>query len=186
MFPNLFVSLFKFVLFIYLLLLLTICSYCCLREALRLAFGVLEKDGHINFRDFLLLMAEYHPRIRECWVASHTPQWTLLNILSSPSIHLLPIAEYQVLCIFKALQKGQEDKTDTTHIDHGISLEDFYNFYEIQNMKWRRVGTCSGCGRGACALWTWADGCFVLFCFAAMTVPGWPRSEMVCKFSSPS
>ena len=64
--------------------------------------------------------------------------------LTMPSVlpNLPPTAEYQVLCIFKALQNRQEGIADIG--DH-ISLEEFYKFYELQKIKWKRVG----------AWWVW-------------------------------
>ena len=84
----------------------------------------------------------------------------------------LPVAEYQVLCIFKALQKRQVAcQEGTTHRDHHcLSIEEFYNFYELQNMRWKRVGFC-GCGISSS----------LTAVNVVMTVPGRPCSQMVRK-----
>ena len=45
------------------------------------------------------------------------------------------LAEFEVMCIFKALHK------DSAHIQprQGISREEFYSFYEVQGMRWKQV-----------------------------------------------
>ena len=42
------------------------------------------------------------------------------------------IAEYQVMCIFKALQGTSEPQ-------EYICLKQFLNFYEVQNLNWKQV-----------------------------------------------
>ena len=44
-------------------------------------------------------------------------------------------ADFEVMCMFKALHK------DTTYIGQHqpISREEFYNFYEVQDMRWKEV-----------------------------------------------
>ena len=37
------------------------------------------------------------------------------------------------MCIFKGLQRDDSMSHDT------LCLEDFYSFYEIQNLKWKQV-----------------------------------------------
>ena len=41
-------------------------------------------------------------------------------------------AEYHVMCIFKALQKDPAPQ-------ESLCLEEFYNFYEMQNLQWKKV-----------------------------------------------
>ena len=42
-------------------------------------------------------------------------------------------AEWQVMCVFKALHANPND----THSE--LSDKEFYDFYEVQNLKWRQV-----------------------------------------------
>ena len=42
-------------------------------------------------------------------------------------------AEWQVMCVFKALHTNREEE----HTD--LCLEEFYTFYEVQNLKWTQV-----------------------------------------------
>ena len=43
------------------------------------------------------------------------------------------LALWQVMCVFKALHKNH-------HEDHTpLSEQEFYSFYEFQNLKWREV-----------------------------------------------
>ena len=54
----------------------------------------------------------------------------------SECVYVLPfvyLAEWQVMCVFKALLVNPRE--DHTH----LSREEFYDFYEIQNLKWREV-----------------------------------------------
>lgn len=100
-------------------------------------------------------MDYYKPKIRESciWL------WTQLNYLAclplSPSPFLLllllplplpppfishssssrsyPLAEWQVMCIFKALHINEEEQ------DQGLTLEEFKKFYEVLDYKWTEV-----------------------------------------------
>ena len=63
-------------------------------------------------------------------------------------------AEWQVMCVFKALHVNPND----THSE--LREKEFYDFYEVQNLKWRKVhcklgllfihshGSTSGSGGG--------------------------------------
>ena len=42
-------------------------------------------------------------------------------------------AVYQVMCDFKALKADNRQREDT------VTLEEFYTFYDIQNLKWTKV-----------------------------------------------
>ena len=43
------------------------------------------------------------------------------------------LAEWQVMCVFRALHKKR-------HQDHTpLSKKEFYSFYQVQNLKWRKV-----------------------------------------------
>ena len=46
-------------------------------------------------------------------------------------------AEFEVMCMFKSLHE------DSTHIGQHqpISREEFNNFYEVQDMRWKQVCT---------------------------------------------
>ena len=46
-------------------------------------------------------------------------------------------AEWQVMCIFKALHKDPKQQHQE------LSREDFYSFYEVQDLKWKQVRTTS-------------------------------------------
>ena len=43
------------------------------------------------------------------------------------------VAEWQVMCIFKALHTNPNEQ----HTD--LSVDEFYNFYEVRDLKWRQV-----------------------------------------------
>ena len=63
-------------------------------------------------------------------------------------------AEWQVMCIFKALHKDPKQQHQE------ISLEDFYSFYELRDLKWKQVST-QYYGQVCCA---WAG--YTLICIA--------------------
>lgn len=49
-------------------------------------------------------------------------------------------ADFEVMCMFKALHK------DATHVGQHqpLSSEEFYNFYEVQDMRWKEVSHLIG------------------------------------------
>eukprot|EP00731_Ephydatia_muelleri_P023032 Em0015g615a len=73
------------------------------REALRRAYAVLAGPNGIEFHEFLLFLQEYRPR---------TPEW-------------------QVMCMFKALQGDPNDPHSS------LTLQQFYNFYSVTNCHWK-------------------------------------------------
>jgi two pore calcium channel protein 1 len=86
------------------------------REALKLAFYVLidEERRGITYNDFHFFMLEYNSRI----------------------------PEYQVMCMFKALQNDNSDFVtwgDNEGHNDFLTLENFLNFYETRLYKWERV-----------------------------------------------
>ena len=48
-------------------------------------------------------------------------------------VHTLLTAEWQVMCVFKALHVNPNDQ----HSE--LRDTEFYDFYEVQNLKWREV-----------------------------------------------
>ena len=67
-----------------------------------------------------------------------------LEFLTPVKISLHP-AEWQVMCVFKALHVNSNDR----HSE--LKEAEFYNFYEVQNLKWREVSeqlwhaVCTAC-----------------------------------------
>ena len=57
-------------------------------------------------------------------------------------VSLISLAEFEVMCMFKALHKD----TAYVHPYQGISREEFYSFYEVQGMRWKQVGHNMMCG----------------------------------------
>lgn len=72
-----------------------------------------------------------------CFVYS---SFTCLTNLHSLSAKLLNpcLAKWQVLCIFKALQKIdiRKKKSDDENCSHPLTVEEFYHFYEALDFKW--------------------------------------------------
>ena len=57
----------------------------------------------------------------------------LMYINDNPSVIVLyNVAEYHVLCIFKALQNSSQWQ-------EYLHLEDFLKFYEVQSLQWKQV-----------------------------------------------
>ena len=50
---------------------------------------------------------------------------------------IINIADFEAMCIFKALRRGKESKAGEVPV---ISREEFNSFYEVQGMKWKQVG----------------------------------------------
>ena len=47
-------------------------------------------------------------------------------------------AEWQVMCIFKALQKNV-NPLEQQEQDHYLTKEEFHDLYDIWNLKWKLV-----------------------------------------------
>ncbi len=69
-----------------------------------------------------------------------SPEKALYLVAPPPPSHT---AEWQVMCIFKALhQSGPRTSHSDDDDDEGVkdlTLEQFYGFYEVFNLKWKRV-----------------------------------------------
>ena len=48
-------------------------------------------------------------------------------------VYVAIVAEWQVMCIFKALHRRPQDQY------HGLDLEEFQRFYEVIDFKWEQV-----------------------------------------------
>ena len=94
-------------------------------------------------------------------------------------------AEWQVMCIFKALHKDPHQQ----HQD--LSLNEFYSFYEVRDLKWKQVSEsmpCLGCLCGA----VWLDCGISLVCCRSKIMVWWlpgltislPQSEHQSKVRS--
>ena len=98
--------------------------------ALDKAYEVLASDSGICFYDFLMFMHYYQSLTREYkGLACHIRYYSVDPLKSA--------AKWQVMCIFKALHKDPKQQHQE------LSREDFYSFYEVQDLKWKQVRTTS-------------------------------------------
>ena len=79
----------------------------------------------VQFHDFLLMMQWYRPRIREIY--------ELNFIFQSQCLYIQTVAEWQVMCIFKSLNKNPNSQYE------GLDEEDFLRFYEVLDFRWTLV-----------------------------------------------
>ena len=59
----------------------------------------------------------------------------VIRITTHTYVLSLCLAEWQIMCVFKALHKNPQQQQQHSE----LSLTEFYNFYEVQNFKWREV-----------------------------------------------
>ena len=81
----------------------------------------------VQFHDFLLMMQRYRPRIREIY--------ELNFIFQSQCLYIHTVAEWQVMCIFKSLNKDPNSQYQYG----GLDEEDFLRFYEVLDFEWTLV-----------------------------------------------
>ena len=59
----------------------------------------------------------------------------VIHYIDNLCTHHMFTAEWQVMCVFKAMHTNPSEQ----HAE--LSEKEFYNFYEVQNFKWREVCT---------------------------------------------
>lgn len=99
-----------------------------------------DQEAGICFADFLMFMYYYQPYTRTCTL---TVQYTC-TCRSDPLLYIMPriispryAAEWQVMCIFKALLNDLDSNKE-----HPLLTKDeFHRLYEVRDLKWKHVSS---------------------------------------------